>query len=70
MSTSCVQLPTHGSTRREFLELFYENSCFKPIVSFEISNSRERVRYENRFLVMYSLISPQTTECENNSYVH
>ena len=25
---------------------------------------------KNRFLVMYSLISPQTTEYKNNSYVH
>ena len=31
----------------------------------EISNSRDRVRYENIFLVVYSLISPQTTECIN-----
>ena len=34
-------------TKREFLELFYENYCFEPIGSFEISNSRDCVRYEN-----------------------
>ena len=53
-------------TRREFLELFYDHYCFQPIVSFEISNSRDRVRYENRFLVMYSIIYPQTIECKTN----
>ena len=25
---------------------------------------------KNRFLAMYSLISPQTTECKNNLYEH
>ena len=50
--------------------IFCENSAFKPIVSFEINNSRDCVRYENRFLVIYSLFSPQTTDYENNLYVH
>ena len=39
---------------------------------YHLKSATLEIAYDmkNRFLVMYSLMSPQTIECKNNSYVH
>ena len=56
-----------GISRIILWKLLFLANC---IVQNKQLSSRDRIRYENRFLVMYSLISHETTECKNNSYVH
>ena len=53
----------------------FSNYLMKIMIFIQLYRSKSatlEIAYDmqNRFLVMYSLISPQTTESKNNLYVH